>query len=142
MSIDWVIYKKASKADMPEAEWNPAPTGYPPSMNQRPLAYTPFEGHHSRLAHYFSHLIHIVKYAANHAPGDTGQEYVDLVRAQLTTHEQVVLALHAASVEGPWKSQNILQDFHLIKNIPKGFLTEEEFNIRWTFPNVGYADGN
>lgn len=141
MSVDWAIYKKASKDGEPEPEWNPVPTENAPTMNERPLAYTPFEGHHSRLAHYFRHLFHIVKYAADHAPGKTAQEYVDLVRAQLTTHEQVVLALHAASVKGPWKSQNFLQTFHLIKNIPKGFLTEEEFSIRSAFPDVGYADG-
>lgn len=108
----------------------------------RPLAYTPYEGHHSRLAHYFRHLFHLVKYAANHAPEKTAQEYVDLVRAQLTTHEQAVLALHAASVDGPWRSQSYLQDFHLIKNIPMGFLTDEEFPVRTVFPKVGYADSN
>lgn len=136
MSVDWEAYTRFANGE---------PDFYAKQEDGKvckSLAYVPFEGHHSRLAHYFRHLFHLVKYAASHAPGDTSQEYVDLVRAQLTTHEQAVLALHAASVEGAWRTQSYLQDFHLIKNIPMGFLMDEEFPVREVFPNVGYADAN
>lgn len=141
MSSDWGVYKKYIKYEsgkLPEREALSLGVVTPDAL--QPLAYVPFEGHHSRLAHYFRHLFHLVKYAANHAPGNTAQEYVDLVRAQLTTHEQAVLALHAASVEGAWKKEKYLEEFHMIKNIPKGFLDTHEFDVRSVFPNVEYAD--
>jgi hypothetical protein len=135
MTADWKFYKQKESA---QAD----PTSVVDGKLVKPLAYTPFEGHHSRLAHYFRHLFHLVKYAANHAPGDTAQEYVDLIGAQLTTHEQAALALYAASVEGAWKTQTYIEDFHLIKNIPLGFLTNDEFPVREVFPRVAYADAS
>lgn len=136
MSSDWELYKRAhsSRGDAatPNAE----------GKELKPLAYIPFEGHHSRLAHYFRHMFHLVKYAADYAPKGTAQDYVDLVRAQLTTHEQAVLALHAASVDGAWRTQDYLQGYHLIKDIPLGFLTDEEFPVREVFPRVQYADAS
>ncbi len=136
MSADWKVYRNAHITDAP------IDAGDTGGKVRKPLAYIPFEGHHSRLAHYFRHLFHLVKYAADYAPGETAQEYVNLVRAQLTTHEQAVLALHAASVDGEWRSEPYLQDFHLIQNIPLGFLTDEEFPVREVFPRVAYADAS
>lgn len=105
-----------------------------------PLQYIPFEGHHSRLAHYYRHLFHLVKYAEDSAPQGLAGEYVDLVAAQLTTHEQALLALHAASFGGKWKKYDYLQKYDMIKDIPDQFLKVEEFDIRAEFPKVAYAD--
>lgn len=136
MSAVWVAYpRSASGAPDLHAEEEGG-------KDCKSLAYVPFEGHHSRLAHYFRHLFHLVEYAASHAPHGTAKEYVDLVRAQLTTHEQALLALHAASVEGAWRTQNYLQARHLIEDIPIGFLSDEEFPVREVLPMIGPADAN
>jgi hypothetical protein len=97
-------------------------------LSAKTLAYTPCEGHHSRLAHYFRHLLHLSKYALRHAPGGFAGEYVDLVRSQLTTHEQAVLALHSAAVD-EWKTEDRPRE-GLIKDIPPGFIKPHEFDIR------------
>ncbi len=145
MTEDWKIYKKVFDGKLPgdghvyEMSWgNFAPRNAPERF--RPLAYVPFEGHHSRLAHYFRHLFHIVDYADSHAPGSCPQEYINLVTAQLTTHEQAVLALHASSYEGVWRNGNAIQDFHLIKDLPNEFLRLDEFDVRAAFPDVAYVD--
>jgi hypothetical protein len=145
MSNDWGIYKRYSNQE-PERDrtMQELSSGIvnPESDPEKlcPLAYVPFEGHHSRLAHYFRHLFHVINYAEDHAPGASAQEYVDLVTAQLTTHEQAVLALHASSYEGEWRDGILLQKFHLIKDLPKGFLKSEEFDVRAEFPLVNYVD--
>jgi hypothetical protein len=142
MSVDWAVYKEYIGKSAIECNYTvKMSSGTATKAALQPLQYIPFEGHHSRLAHYFRHLYHLAKYAAIHAPDGTAQEYADLVSAQLTTHEQAFLALHAYAIGGVWKSDDTLQKFHLIKNIPPGFLKDDEFPFRKIFPEVAYTGG-
>ncbi len=99
------------------------------------LPYTPFDGHQTRLEHHYRHLYHLVKYAAEHAPSEEqAKDYIKLVRAQLSTHEQALLALQAALVEGVWKTCGYIEEFYMIKNLPEEFFLPSEFPLAKTFP--------
>lgn len=86
------------------------------------LTYCPFDGHQSRLGHYFRHLFQLIRYAAEHAPKGTAKEYADIARAQLTNHEQALLRLHVSSSLGKtWKDANYLKRFSLTQDLPIDF---------------------
>ena len=103
------------------------------------LPFRPFDGHQSRLAHYFRHLFHLVRYIDEHAPGkdmskrsagepeptplkNGPREYADILRAQLTNHEQALLCVNALSPLGRrWRSEGYITKYELIKNVPKSF---------------------
>jgi len=86
------------------------------------LSYCPFDGHQSRLGHYYRHLYHTIKYVDTHAPENTEHEYGAIVRAQLTNHEQALLCLNALSKVGEeWIKTELLTYYAMIKNIPQDF---------------------
>ena len=91
---------------------------------KRGLRYPPFEGHQSRLGHYYRHLYQMVRYVDKQALDDREKyEYVKTIRAQLSTHEQALLLLNSLTPVGhPWWEQNLIMNYKLVKNIPRDFL--------------------
>lgn len=85
------------------------------------LSYSPFEGHISRLGHYYRHLFQTVKYVVNQ-PNElltNKYEYLKTLRAQLSSHEQLMLYYNSMSRLGkPWVDNNYLTTYRMIKNIP------------------------
>lgn len=141
MGQDWKTYKEAQDIPQSSLSVRAFSFGITNDVDQiRPLPYTPFGGHHSRLAHYYRHLFHIVKYADLHAPGGAAADYVDLVRAQLTTAEQALLALHGYSIRSPWSRGGYIEKYHFIKNIPSGFFVNEKFDFHRFYPGVVFSD--
>jgi hypothetical protein len=107
---------------------------------QTRLSYCPFDGHQSRLGHYYRHLYHTIKYVDLHAPEKTEQEYAAIVRAQLTNHEQALLCLNALSKVGEdWVKTEFLSYYALIKNIPQDFFDPEtEIDLKKKFPGITF----
>lgn len=66
--------------------------------------YTPFAGHTSRLGHYFRQLFLLVKYVAGKPDRELNEseklEYLRMVRAQLSEHEQLMLYFNYLSGYG------------------------------------------
>lgn len=110
---------------------------------QNLFPYIPFGGHQSRLPHYFRNLFHLIKYTNNREPNKQPKDFVKLVRAQLTTQEQALIALHSLSISGSWfdteSKTNFIDEFHLIKNIPEWFFAPEELSLLQEFPNVKFG---
>ncbi len=98
---------------------------------KRDFKYIPFEGHQSRLGHYYRHLFQTVTFVDNKKLDIDKYSYIKILRAQLSNHEQVLLAINTLSDLGKkWKEQKLISKYKLIKNIPKGFFnTESEFYI-------------
>jgi hypothetical protein len=98
------------------------------------LVYCPYDGHQSRLAHYFRHLYRMMKFVDERAPKGKALDYADIVRAQLSNHEQAIFCLNALSQIGDdWadKKTGLIHRYHLIKNIPKDFFDPKtEFDIQ------------
>lgn len=103
-------------------------------------SFCPFDGHQSRLGHYYRHLYQIVKYAAHHAPNGDAAEYADLIRAQLSNHEQGLFCLNALSrIGSAWIQLGYINDFELIKNIPRNFFDPvAELDIEKQFPKIKF----
>jgi hypothetical protein len=104
------------------------------------LSYCPFDGHQSRLAHYYRHFFQLIKYLDDHAPAGTGLEYAAIARAQLTNHEQALLCLDAlAPIGEAWIKLGYLTKYSLIKNIPRSFFNKEtELDLESQFPLIRF----
>lgn len=102
----------------------------------RNLKYTPFEGHQSRLGHYYRHLYQTVCYVNNQTCDIDKYEYVKTIRAQLTTHEQSLLFINCLTLIGEvWWDKNLLTKYRFVQNIPYHFFDKEtEIDLETYFP--------
>ncbi|KAB2877533.1 hypothetical protein F9K33_16230 [bacterium] len=85
------------------------------------MKYKPFCGHINKLGHYFRHLFQIVKYVDEQDDSIVTKkyDYLKTLRAQLSTHEQLLMYYNAMSSMGePWIEKKYLSEFRMIKNIP------------------------
>ena len=85
------------------------------------LLYAPFNGHVSKLGHYFRHLFHIAKFVINQNSDLLNEnqkyDYIRTLRAQLSDHEQLLMYYNAiAWFEDDWRE--LFTTYRLIKNIP------------------------
>lgn len=106
-------------------------------QKQRKLTYVPFEGHQSRLGHYYRHLYQAISYVHNQNIKIDKLEYIKTIRAQLSTHEQALLLLNSYSPIGSnWWDENYIIKYGLVKNLPRDFFDKNnELNIALDFPN-------
>jgi len=77
-----------------------------------------FNKHQSDLGHYFRNLYNIVKLVKNSDVGDK-HRYTNLIRAQLSSYEQLLLFYNCLSEKGKDKFKPLVEEFHLLKNMPK-----------------------
>lgn len=105
---------------------------------ERNFNYVPFEGHQSRLGHYYRHLFQSIAYCHNKKIDIDKYEYIKLIRAQLSNHEQALLFLNSISKLGkPWKDENLIKTYRLIKNIPEDFFDpKKEIDIKELYPEM------
>lgn len=85
------------------------------------IGYTPFDGHMARLGHYYRHLFQTVKYVDKQPDGliPNKYDYTKTLRAQLSSHEQLLLYYNALCRLGrPWIEEGYLQNYCMVKNIP------------------------
>lgn len=89
------------------------------------LSYTPFEGHQSRLGHYYRHLYQLSRFVAEQKISINKREYLRTVRAQLSTHEQALLLLNSLSPVGQdWWRKSLIDRYRMVQNIPRYFFDE------------------
>jgi len=110
---------------------------------QLQLGYAPFDGHQSRLGHYYRHLYQAVCYV-DQAPDLSDFEkyqYVKTIRAQLSTQEQALLLVNSLTPIGHgWWEDKLMIKYRLVKNLPKGFFDETtEIDVSPLFPS-GYFE--
>lgn len=111
--------------------------------------YLKYDGHQSRLGHYFRHLFQMVNYI-NDQPSTLlsypeKYSYLKTLRAQLGTHEQALFLYNSISPLGePWELAKYIADenkklvtkYNLIKNIPLAFT--KEIDPKKYYPNIFY----
>ena len=108
---------------------------------ERKLAYVPFEGHQSRLGHYYRHLYQAIRYVDEQKLAIDKYQYVKTIRAQLSNHEQALLLLNSLTPIGEnwWKNGYVLR-YRLVQNIPRDFFDREtELDLGALFP-TGYFE--
>lgn len=107
------------------------------AINDRNLKFNPFEGHQSRLGHYYRHLYQTVCFVDKQTFSLDKYEYVKTIRAQLTNHEQALLLINSLTPLGnEWWEKKLLINYKFVKNIPYGFFDKEnEIDLSVYFPN-------
>lgn len=105
------------------------------------LPYTPFEGHQSRLGHYYRHMYQTVAYVHGSELEIDHYEYDKTIRAQLSTHEQVLLLINSICPIGKnWWEDGFMLKYRMVKNIPEGFLdSTDQLDLQLMFPK-GYFE--
>ncbi len=89
---------------------------------ERNFGYVPFEGHQSRLGHYYRHLYQTVCYVDNQTFNLNKYEYVKTIRAQLTTHEQALLLINSlAPIGRDWWRKGLIIKYRMVQNLPRDF---------------------
>lgn len=110
-------------------------------QGERKLAYVPFEGHQSRLGHYYRHLYQAIRYVDEQKLAIDRYQYVKTIRAQLSNHEQALLLLNSLTPIGKdwWKNGYVLR-YRLVQNIPRDFFDRAtEIDLATLFP-AGYFE--
>ncbi|WP_395733880.1 putative phage abortive infection protein [Prosthecobacter sp.] len=109
------------------------------------IHYCPFDGHQSRIAHYYRHLWQMMKYVETHENDVKAQDYAGIVSSQMSNHEQALLCLNSLAAigsawidEGGWfGKKGLLIRYALIKNIPEDFFDpSSELNLKMEFPKI------
>lgn len=105
------------------------------AKNEKKLAYVPFEGHQSRLGHYYRHLYQAVSYVDQQTIKIDKYQYVKTIRAQLSNHEQALLLLNSLTPIGQnWWTQGFMEKYKMAKNIPRDFFDpKNEINLSTLF---------
>lgn len=111
--------------------------------NDQGIPYLLFDGHQSRLGHYYRHLFQTVKFVHNSKEVESEQKKYELmrtVRAQLSNYEQVLLLANCLTPLGaPWNNERLLVKYKLVKNIPRDFFASHELELERMFPE-GYFE--
>jgi hypothetical protein len=117
--------------------------------------YKPFSGHQSLLAHYYRHLIQTVKYVVKqdslHITYEDKRDYLRILRAMLSNHEQILLYYNWLSGFGSsWEkkledchlnkgynknSNRFFTDYRMIHNIPDDIVIIDDFKAEKIFDN-------
>jgi hypothetical protein len=96
--------------------------------------YQPFNGHQSRLGHYFRHLYQTVKFVDKRIilNEENKKYYVKTLRAQLSNHELALFFYNSLSDIGKnWRTgekgekEGFIEKYKLLKNIPLSGFTYE-----------------
>lgn len=103
------------------------------AARERKFEYTPFEGHQSRLGHYYRHLYQTLRYIDQQPISAKAKyEYGKTVRAQLSTHEQALLLVNSLTPIGRnWWRHDLLTTYRMVQNVPQDFFdpnTELDMN--------------
>lgn len=89
------------------------------------MFYYPFDGHNTRLGHYYRHLYQTVSFVVNSKiiiDRDEQYNYLKLLRAQLSNHEQLLLYYNSLTSFGKgWIDNGYFTNYKMIKNIPLEF---------------------
>ncbi len=104
--------------------------------SERRFRFIPFEGHQSRLGHYYRHLYQTVRYVDQQQLDIDHYAHVKTIRAQLSTHEQAMLLINSLTPLGRnWWKNNLIVKYKLVKNLPLQFFDElTEIDTRTLFP--------
>lgn len=98
------------------------PTLKQAAKDEKKLAYVPFEGHQSRLGHYYRHLYQAVRYVDQQTIDIDKYQYVKTIRAQLSNHEQALLLLNSLTPIGnDWWEMGFMEIYRMVQNIPRDF---------------------
>lgn len=90
------------------------------------LGYTDFyKINKSDLCHYFTTLYHIIKFV-DHSDIDDKKQYIAIVRAQLSSYEQIFLFYNCLHKNGKDKFKPLIEKYGIFKNIDESLILNRE----------------
>ena len=92
-----------------------------------------YKEHQVELGHYFRYLYNIFKYI-NNSKIENKSFYSNLVRAQLSNHELVIIFYNCLSSYGKNKFMPLAIKYSIFKNMPESILLQEEHTL-WLAKN-------
>lgn len=118
-------------------------------VTQTEFDYEVFDGHQSRLGHYYRHLFQVVTYINEQSSKILSYkekyQYIKTLRAQLSTQEQLLFFWNSISDLGlAWErdpeidseNEKLITKYNLVKNIPEGY--SKYIKVRDFYPLVNY----
>ncbi len=94
-----------------------------------------YHKHQSDLGHYFRNLYNIVKFVDNSNVPDK-RLYTNLVRAQLSSYELVLLFYNCLSTKGKEKFHPIIEKYSLLKHLQKNKLLDQDNHVGYYSPKA------
>ncbi len=87
-----------------------------------------FSKYQSDIVHYFRNLYNIIKFIDMKGPEQFEERYIytSLVRAQLSSHELLLLFYNSLSQFGQEKFKPLIEKYHFLKNMPLGQIIKKE----------------
>ena len=82
-----------------------------------------YEDIESEVGHYFRHLYHLIKLIKNSGV-ENPKQYTNLVRAQLSSNELLLLFYNGLADTGRDKFKPLIEEFSLLKNLPTQHLLD------------------
>ena len=82
----------------------------------------------NEFGHYFRNLYNILKFVQNSEVEDK-KLYTNLLRAQLSSNELIVLFYNGLSEMGNKKLKPLLEEFNFLKNLPKNLIFNEHAHV-------------
>lgn len=100
-----------------------------------------YDGHQSRLGHYFRHLFQMVQFVEKEKFLSENEKYffVKTLRAQMSTFELAIFFFNSLSDFGrPWSNGKVhlINKYQFLKNIPFGFTFD--IDPKYFYPEVNY----
>ncbi|MBW1294969.1 putative phage abortive infection protein [Aquimarina litoralis] len=84
-----------------------------------------YVNHQTDLGHYFRNLYNILKFVHKKNPGDNFF-YANLLRAQLSSSELLMLFYNCLSKFGNRKFKPLIEEYHFLQNMPKNPIFEQK----------------
>ncbi|HIF50484.1 MAG TPA: hypothetical protein EYQ42_02955 [Thiotrichaceae bacterium] len=94
-----------------------------------------YEEHQVELGHYFRYLYNIFKFIKN-SEIENKRFYSNLVRAQISNHEGIIIFYNCLSKYGNKKFHPLVVEFSILKNIPRSLLFHESHQ-NW-YPDISF----
>ena len=102
---------------------------YTKGDDQKQKAIAAYKAFHSKhqtdTGHYFRHLYHIIKFVDESHVVDK-KYYTNLIRAQLSSYESLLLFYNCQSDMGSKKFKPLIEKYALLKNMPKELVITQE----------------
>lgn len=114
------------KLHNPEAFFPSSPEKVLPKIQE--IYETFYKSHQSQLGHYFRLLYQIIKFVKQSSISDK-HRYTSIVRAQLSSYEQVMLFYNCLSIYGISKFKPLVEEFALLENMPHELLLNPKLHL-------------
>jgi len=95
-----------------------------------------YENHQSNFSHYFRNLYRIIKFI-DQSDSDEKQRYADILRAQLSPQEMLMLFYNGLTYHGDKKMKPLMEKYELLKNIPQRSLIEFDHKRKYKLTAFG-----